>query len=442
MTDERKAWVISVDMGYGHQRAAFPFQPIAEERILTANNDQIIAPNEHRYWERARGGYEFVSRLRNAPFPLHLLFDVYDRFQRISPFFPFRDLSKPTTTALFLHRKIRGGLCKSLVDYIRLKDLPILTTHFIPALAADYHGLERVFCVVTDTDINRVWVPPKPKESRITYLAPSRHARTRLIQYGVPPERIIQTGFPLPDSLVGGKECPVLRRDLARRIPNLDPKMKFRQKYMPLMAADLGIDNITEESGRPLTLMYLVGGAGAQREIGIQLVEALRGRIERGEVRVFLVAGIRMEVYTFFMQELERLGIASGVDVVFAPDKFGYFEKMDAALHDTDIIWTKPSELTFYTALGLPVITSPPVGAHEVENQRWLQNIGSGFPQEGLEYLDDWLFYVLESGKFAEAAWDGFKNAPWMGTYLIEDAVFGAAPSAPASEPGPNETQL
>ena len=27
MTDERKAWVISVDMGYGHQRAAFPFQP-------------------------------------------------------------------------------------------------------------------------------------------------------------------------------------------------------------------------------------------------------------------------------------------------------------------------------------------------------------------------------------------------------------------------------
>ncbi|HOT02129.1 MAG TPA: hypothetical protein PLY66_14100, partial [Acidobacteriota bacterium] len=66
-------------------------------------------------------------------------------------------------------------------------------------------------------------------------------------------------------------------------------------------------------------------------------------------------------------------------------------------------------------------------------NQRWLQNIGSGFPQEGLDYLDDWLFYVLESGKFAEAAWDGFKNAPWMGTYLIEDAVFGAAPSTPTA---------
>ena len=30
---EKKAWVISVDMGYGHQRAAYPLKDIAYERI-------------------------------------------------------------------------------------------------------------------------------------------------------------------------------------------------------------------------------------------------------------------------------------------------------------------------------------------------------------------------------------------------------------------------
>jgi len=41
--------------------------------------------------------------------------------------------------------------------------------------------------------------------------------------------------------------------------------------------------------------------------------------------------------------------------------------------------------------------------------------------------VDQWLYYVLESGKYAEAAWHGFMNAPSMGTYNIEDALFGKA---------------
>ena len=40
----KKAWVITVDMGYGHQRAAYPLKDIAYERIITANSDKIITP--------------------------------------------------------------------------------------------------------------------------------------------------------------------------------------------------------------------------------------------------------------------------------------------------------------------------------------------------------------------------------------------------------------
>jgi hypothetical protein len=36
MMAKNQAWVITVDMGYGHQRAAYPLKDIAYERIITA----------------------------------------------------------------------------------------------------------------------------------------------------------------------------------------------------------------------------------------------------------------------------------------------------------------------------------------------------------------------------------------------------------------------
>ncbi|NTV23910.1 MAG: hypothetical protein HGA85_06090, partial [Nanoarchaeota archaeon] len=59
-----KAWVVSVDMGYGHQRAAYPLKDIAYEKIITANSDKMISPEERGIWERTRSLYEFVSRLK------------------------------------------------------------------------------------------------------------------------------------------------------------------------------------------------------------------------------------------------------------------------------------------------------------------------------------------------------------------------------------------
>lgn len=420
----QSAWILSVDMGYGHQRAAFPFRTIARERIITANDDQMISPKERRYWDSARRFYEFISRLRNHPGWGEFLFKCYDRLQAISPFYPFRDLSRPTPVVYFLKRRFRQGLCHSLIEYIRREERPILTTHFIPALAADFHGLEKIYCIVTDTDINRVWVAEDPAKSRIIYLAPSRHAMTRLKQYGVPAERIILTGFPLPQELTG-VEDEVLRHDLGRRLPNLDPCKRFLANYKPLLLERLGPANVHEEPLRPLTITYLVGGAGAQREIGVEVVRQFKDRLNRGEMRVNLVAGTRFDVFGYFQEQLQEMGIRQGVEVIFAPGKFKYFEKMDLALRETDIIWTKPSELIFYTALGFPVIMSPPVGAHEEENRQWLSHIGSGFIQEDVAYVNDWLFYILESGKFAEAAWDGYMNAPVHGTRKILELLNG-----------------
>jgi hypothetical protein len=194
-----QAWVIAVDMGYGHQRAAYPFRDIACEEIITANTGAMVDPAERKRWKTLQSLYEGVSRFNKVPVIGPWLWRTYDRFQALSPHYPFTDLSKPTFGSMRLDRLMRQGFGSSVVEYSRKReDLPVLTTFFAIALAADYQGRKDVFCVVTDTDVNRIWVAREPAKSRIHYLAPTPLNRQRLLQYGVPEERIYFTGFPCP----------------------------------------------------------------------------------------------------------------------------------------------------------------------------------------------------------------------------------------------------
>jgi hypothetical protein len=47
-----------------------------------------------------------------------------------------------------------------------------------------------------------------------------------------------------------------------------------------------------------------------------------------------------------------------------APTWDEYFARYNW-LHETGVIWTKPSEPCFYPALGIPLLMSAPLGAHE-----------------------------------------------------------------------------
>jgi hypothetical protein len=40
-----------------------------------------------------------------------------------------------------------------------------------------------------------------------------------------------------------------------------------------------------------------------------------------------------------------------------------------------------------------------------------------------LRYTHEWLIDLLENGRLAEAAWDGFLKARKLGTYKIEELV-------------------
>jgi len=102
-----------------------------------------------------------------------------------------------------------------------------------------------------------------------------------------------------------------------------------------------------------------------------------------------------------------------------------YFKNFNEALRETDILWTKPSELSFYTGLGIPIIIAPTIGSQEDFNKRWLLHTAAGIAQEDPRYTDQWLYDLLNDGNLAEAAMHGFMEVESMGAYNIEAIVIG-----------------
>jgi hypothetical protein len=415
-------------MGYGHQRAAYPFRDIAYTHILNANSDKLLSEKEAHMWQKYRVFYESVSRLTGIPIIGKMLFNLYDRMQAISEMYPQRDLSKPSFQSRHCNYLItKKKLNYSMFSKMKENKLPVITTFFFTALAAENAGVEKVYCIATDSDINRVWVANNPSTSKIVYFAPTDIVAKRLKLYGVSDDRIILTGFPLPQENIGGEKMSVLKKDLGIRLANLDPKKKLPDFYTKILKEVVGSKNYKKSAGRPLTLTFAVGGAGAQTEIGYQVLKSLKEKILKKEVKINIAVGTRPHVNEYFKNSLKELKLDHGkhVSIIFAWNKTEYFKNFNQAIRSTDLLWTKPSELSFYCGLGIPIIIAPPIGSHEYRNQSWLINMGSGVNQEKPEYTHEWLFDMLNSGKLAEAALQGFVQAPKLGTYEIEKIVLG-----------------
>lgn len=425
----RPPLVVAADMGYGHLRAATPLAEAFGTAVSQVDRAPIVAPGEERLWRRVRAGYEAVSRLSQIPLvgaPLRLLLDGLTDIPHLHP---YRDLSAPTRGVLTLERLARRSLGQGMMARLAEDRVPLLTTFYSPAIVADRAGYDRIFCVVTDTDLNRIWAPVRPEQTRIRYLVPTRRAARRLQAYGVPESNITFTGFPLPHELVGGKDLPVLKRNLAARLVRLDPTGELRRELPEELAHFLG--PLPEaEQGQPPLVTFAVGGAGAQAAMARQFLPGFRRPIEEGRLRLALVAGVRPEVEARFLEALREAGLEGrlghGVELLRAPSFDEYYRRFNALLARTDVLWTKPSELTFYAALGLPIVCAPPVGVHERYNRRWLRESGAGLRQRDPRVAADWLTDWLGDGLLASSAWAGYMRLPKFGLYRIVEAV-GAA---------------
>lgn len=419
-----KAWIVSATMGYGHLRAVTPLKEIAEEGIIIDGSSIAANKNEEKLWKRVLGVYEFISRAKGIPLIGNPIFNLLETFLHIPSYYPMRDLSYSTFQVNMLRSSIKKGLCAGMLEKVKNKNLPIVTSFYAPAIATDMYGANNIYCIICDADLNRVWVAKEPWESRIEYFAPCGKAAQRLKAYGVPDERIFITGFPLPVELLGGKSLSILKRNLGERLIHLDPTGKFRYRHEKNVYHFLGEENYTEKRNRKLTITYAVGGAGAQKEIGGKIAQSLKSKILNNEVKLNLVAGIRAEVRNYFIDISKELSADSHqIEIIYAEKLEDYFSKFNKILQETDVLWTKPSELSFYSALGLPIIMTPPIGSQEKFNAKWLTEIQAGIRQEDPAYTDQWLFELLRKGILADAAWSGFLKVRKLGTYKIMEIV-------------------
>lgn len=418
--------LVSIDMGYGHLRAAWPLAEALGCPVLELDRAPLATPEESRRWQRTRAGYELISRASQLPVVGRSFRWIVDALTDVPSLHGRRSHAAPTVAVTTLERMFDSGLGATLAAHLKRHRLTLLTTFYAPAIIADLAGLERIVCVVTDADCNRVWAPCEARATRIHYCAPSERVRRRLLAIGVPAGRVHLTGFPLPASLTGGPDLVVLRRTLARRLVRLDPAGVFRASLGAELRHFLGDlpDRAADEA--PL-LTFAVGGAGAQLELARAFLPSLAPAIERGALRLALVAGTRRAVADELHEAIARCGleerVGAGVEVLLRPDFATYYGAFCELIERTDILWTKPSELTFYGALGIPLVLSAPIGSHERFNRRWARERGAGLKQNDPRHAREWLAEWLEDGVLAAAAWSGYLRLPKFGTQRVLEVV-------------------
>jgi hypothetical protein len=423
--------VASVTMGYGHLRAAHPLADQLGVEVVAVDEPPLALPNEVALWRWVRRMHEVLSKPIPALGPLdrHAR-GLMDALTMIPPLHEPRDHRSPTWAVRVLDRMMRHGLGLGLVEHLRHRAAPLVTTFYAPAIIADRAGIEQIYCVVTDADCNRVWAPLDATRTRIQYLAPSPRVVRRLRSFGVPERNISLTGFPLPPLLTQPSDTTSPEQRLAERIARLDPRGIFRSLHGPEVTQLLQPQGAREGRLRgngPVYLMFAVGGAGAQADQVDQFLPSLRPLILGGQLRLQLSAGTRPEVRSRFIAAATRCGLEQSLErdilIIDGVDFRSYYEAFNRALLRTDVLWTKPSELSFYPALGYACILSRPLGAHERYNRRWLREHGVGLKQQRLDHAQGWFEEWLEDGTLAAAAWSGFVRLPKHGTEQIAERV-------------------
>jgi len=391
--------VAAIDMGYGHLRPAAALAEHLGVPVLEIDRPPLGDGRDLAFWQRTRLFYEPLTRFSQLPGIGPAMRAVLNTITAIPSPWPVRDLSDPTPGTRWMERAARAGVGEALARHLRETGAPLLTTFYAAAILPELHGARRLHCLITDSDVNRVWAPPDAKFSEIIYFAPTDRTRRRMETYGVPSSRIRVTGYPLPDPLVGpGQE-------------------KIKKNFFSRM------ERLAGKGEAPL-IVFAIGGAGAQVPLARQLIGGMRRQILDGRLRLALVAGRRAEVASALREALEAEGLAghAGVELLSQPDVFSYLRAFNELLARADALWSKPSELTFFAALGLPFICAPPVGVHEEWNLRWAADRGAALKQHDPATAGEWLLEWVEDGLLAGAAEAGLK-LPKMGLYEIAAEV-------------------
>lgn len=391
--------VTSALMGFGHLRAAHNISSYSHAPVVRVDRKPYVRGVDRFVWNGAQRIHTYASR--DAESRNRFLYNWYENLMQL----PHDDRDPSLTESRFILFLEKLGMGKSFFDSLDARCPALLHTFYLHAMISVYRRYPgRNYLLLCDTDFHRVWAPINPGNRNLEYMVPVPKSADRLISYGVPPGRIHVTGFPLPTANTGS-------RDLGTLISDFEVRKK----------------RLRRDSSLPLTVMFPFSGAGAYSNVLAELVKALLDHLREGSLRLIVSCGDNEDA----LKNAENLFVNYGLDesefteIMFDRDLFASFDRFNMALKSADLIITKPSEMVFYAALGIPMVFLPPIGAHEARNREYLIDNGCAVDIGNPSDFPRWLEDNRRNEKLLELAEMGYRNLPRTGTFEIDELVDG-----------------
>lgn len=321
---KKKILLLSVSAGAGHQRAA---EAIRSAALLKDSQFDVLHLDAMEF---VTAGFRkiytdfYIKLVNKAPVLWGYLYHASNEAQ-----------SDSTTEKLrrALERLNARSLLKAIEEF---QADAIICTHFLPAeMLSREIRKQRLHCPVwvqvTDFDLHRMWV----HEHMAGYFAASEEVADRMLENGIPAEKIHVTGIPI---------MPAFQQKLERAS----------------CAPEFGLQ------AERTTILLMGGGAGLG---GLDQVAA-RLLSQQPDFQLIALAGKNAAA----LQALQTLALRY-------PDRLfpqGFTKQVERLMACSDLVITKPGGLTTSEclALGLPMIVNSPIPGQEERNADFLLEQG------------------------------------------------------------------
>jgi len=372
----------NIRMGYGHYRIAFALASCARALGYTpywfdlpsfkqTTGAKIITHLNQLYSMGSRWSqkYDLFNRLYWEPLN-------YEGFKKLS-----YNASDQVMSTLF-----------TPIYHDLSPEIPFIATHVWPAQAAIHAGVKKVINIIPDN-----W-------PMALHLAQgSIHTTQTLSSY---------MGYKLLKGMDGSKVLqPMGDEDIAYCGHYVDHEL---------------VENLENDSQRRLNriqdkkakrCLLTVGGAGAQGEFYAQMIKALYPKVKKQEVVLFINVGDHVHVWeqikslvkefddievtlhqswdsTMNCVKQAELDTVRGIHVFYHQDIMEAVYSTNVLMRESDILVTKPSELSFYP---IPKCFVKRVGGHEMWGAIHSSELGDGTIEcETIEAANQMMSYLLE----------------------------------------------
>lgn len=250
------------------------------------------------------------------------------------------------------------------------RDVPFVATHVWPAQAAVHAGLTRVVNVIPDN-----WPMALHLAEGSLHAVQTPFAWWGYKTLGGMDGR--KHPLPMPEGTV------------------MDAGHYLDHEFVANLADDCKARIARREAGAPLRLLASIGGAGAQKDYLLKLMDLLRPEISSGKIILWINAGDHTGVRDALVQSLMQRNLEVTLHQDWDRSKAfdpqtpgnhlfcheGIFEAVyltNILIRSCDLLATKPSELAFYP---VPKLLIKRIGGHEAWGAIRSSDLGDGTPE-------------------------------------------------------------